>query len=119
MATHNDLGQWGERAASAYLTEKGYEILARNWRFKNLEIDLVALKDSVLVVVEVKTRTSTGFGLPQDFVTKAKIKRLVQAANQYALTNQRHEEIRFDIIAVVKIQNQIQIEHLEDAFYPF
>ncbi len=119
MAQHNDLGILGEQLAVDYLTQKGYVILERNWRFRKSEIDIIALIDNILVVVEVKTRTSSGFGLPQDFIKKSKIHRLLQAINNYAVTNQRDEEIRFDIIAIVNQAPAPSIEHLEDAFFHF
>lgn len=119
MAEHNDLGVLGEKMAAEFLIDKGYEILERNWRFNKAEIDIIALKDSVIVVVEVKTRTSSGFGLPQDFITKSKINRLIEAINQYVAVYDRDEEIRFDIIAIVNHATNPQIKHLKDAFYTF
>lgn len=119
MADHNDLGRLGEKKAVEFLVNKGYVILECNWRYRKLEIDIIALKDDILVVVEVKTRSSSGFGLPQDFITKAKIRHLIQAINQYVKIHSRQEEIRFDILAIIKRNNDYSIAHLEDAFYPF
>lgn len=119
MATHNELGKEGEAKAKLYLEEKGYEILALNWRYKSVEIDIIALLNATLVIVEVKTRTSIDFGLPQDFVTRKKIQNLLQATNAFMKTHSSDQEVRFDIIAVYKNKNQWEIEHLEDAFYYF
>ena len=68
MAEHNELGKKGEELAVEYLRENGYKILDRNWVFQKAEIDIIAQKDNFLAVIEVKTRSSTDFGLPQDFV---------------------------------------------------
>ena len=75
MATHNELGILGEQLALEYLVEKGYKVLEKNWRYLKAEIDIIAQKDNTLIIVEVKTRTSTFFGNPEDFVTKTKVKR--------------------------------------------
>ncbi|MFY8096973.1 MAG: YraN family protein [Flavobacterium sp.] len=119
MANHNDLGKFGEQEAVAYLVSNGYEILNQNWTFDKAEIDIIARKGEVLAVVEVKTRSSLEFGLPQDFVKPKKIKLLVKAVNEYVTLYDLDLEIRFDIISV-HIENGVtQIEHLEDAFYNF
>ena len=116
---HNELGKWGEEYAANYLEKKGYELLERNWFFNKAELDIIALKDDQLVVVEVKTRNSDFFGDPQDFVTPAKIRLLVKAANEYIISNDLDLEVRFDVIAVLKNKTQEQLEHFEDAFYYF
>ncbi len=72
MAEHNELGKKGEELAVNHLEENGYEILERNWVFQKAEIDIIAQKDEVLAIVEVKTRSSLDFGSPQDFVKPKK-----------------------------------------------
>jgi len=119
MAEHNELGKLGEKLAVEFLQKNGYEILETNWTFQKAEIDIIAQKESVLVIVEVKTRTSTDFGLPQDFVKPKKIQFLVKAANEYVILNDLEVEIRFDIVAIDKENGAFKIEHLEDAFYYF
>ena len=79
MAKHNELGQKGEKIAADFLEKAGYEILERNWVFQKAELDIVAQKENILAIVEVKTRTSADFGLPQDFVKPKKIQLLVKA----------------------------------------
>nr|MBP8067657.1 YraN family protein [Pedobacter sp.] len=66
MARHNDLGKRGEQLARQFLIQRGYEILDENWVFERAEIDLIAYINRIIVFVEVKTRSSTGFGLPED-----------------------------------------------------
>ncbi len=116
---HNELGKWGEQYAAEYLAHKGYEILERNWFFDRAEIDIIAQKGKILIVCEVKTRNSDFFGDPQDFVTPAKIKLLVKAANEYIISKDLDLEARFDVIAVLKNKSQEKLEHFEDAFYHF
>ena len=119
MATHNELGEKGEQLAVEYLQQKGYKILERNWRFKKAEVDIIALKDDILVPVEVKTRTSNYFGNPQDFVNLKKIQLLVEAINEYVVSKDLDVEVRFDIVAIIQNKNTTKIEYLQDAFLHF
>jgi putative endonuclease len=119
MAEHNDLGKLGEELAVEFLQKNGYEILETNYVFQKAEIDIIAKKGDVLAVVEVKTRSSIDFGLPQDFVKPKKIQLLVKAVNEYVISNDLDVEVRFDIIAISKEGKNFKMEHLEDAFYHF
>ncbi len=119
MADHNDLGKLGEELAVAHLQQNGYTILETNWTFQKAEIDIIAQKEKTLAIVEVKTRSSIEFGLPQDFVKPKKIQLLVKAVNEYVISNDLDVNVRFDIIAINKENNEFHIEHIEDAFYYF
>ena len=119
MAEHNELGKLGEELAVEFLRKNGYEILETNWTFQKAEIDIIAQKETILAVVEVKTRSSLEFGLPQDFVKPKKIQLLVKAINEYVVSKDLDIEVRFDIIAVHKENKSFAIEHLKDAFYHF
>jgi len=119
MAEHNELGKIGEEHAVDFLKQNGYEILETNWTFQKAEIDIIAQKEGIIAVVEVKTRTSLDYGLPQEFVKQKKIQLLVKAINEYIISNDLDVEIRFDIIAIHKENKEFKIEHIEDAFYPF
>lgn len=118
MATHNETGTKGEQIAANYLEKKGYTVLETNWRFKNLEADIIASIDKTLVIAEVKTRKSNYFGEPETFVNKQKQKNLINAANEYIIRNQLDMEVRFDIISVIVNDKEIKVNHIEDAFYP-
>ena len=119
MATHNELGVLGERLAVNLLQKKGYTILERNWRYLKAEIDILAIKEGVLVVVEVKTRSTDVFGDPQNFISSKKIKLLVMAANQYVVARNLNHEVRFDVVAVLLQKNKKKLLHLENAFLHF
>ena len=119
MAEHNDLGKYGEELAVDFLQQNGYEILETNWTFQKAEIDIIAQKENILAIVEVKTRSSIEFGLPQDFVKPKKIQLLVKAVNEYVISNDLDVEVRFDIIAIYKEGKEYKIEHIEEAFYYF
>lgn len=118
MATHNALGKAGEDAAAAYLEAHGYRILHRNWRKNHLELDIVARKDGLLVVVEVKTRSDNRYIEPQEAVNWQKIRRIVVAADAYLKHFGIDDPVRFDILTVVGQPGAFRIEHIEDAFYP-
>ena len=119
MADHNDLGKLGEEMAVEFLQKNGYKILETNWTFQKAEVDIIAKKENTLAIIEVKTRSSLDFGLPQDFVKPKKIQLLVKAVNEYAISNELDLEVRFDIIAIHKEREIYKIEHITDAFYHF
>ena len=119
MSEHYELGKKGEQLAVDYLTKEGYKIEERNWRFQKAEIDIIASKQETIISVEVKTRSSKDFGNPQDFVNSKKIKLMVLAMNEYVFMKNLDIEVRFDIIAITKIKEEFDINHIKDAFLYF
>jgi putative endonuclease len=107
-------GSKGENLAAEFLIRKGFEILARNYRFKRAEIDLIIKRENWLVFVEVKTRTSNAFGEPEDFVDDYKANLIFEAAEEFIFSNNWQGHIRFDIVSV-KMGNEPEIVHFEDA----
>ncbi|HET6993645.1 MAG TPA: YraN family protein [Chitinophagaceae bacterium] len=117
MAEHNDLGKEGEEIAVKWLTENGYTILHRNWRHKQFEIDIIALKSKFLHIIEVKARTFSPFGHPEDSVRKKKFKNLQRAADEFLFLNPGHKWIRYDILAITLFPgNDPEFFMLEDVF---
>ncbi|MGO4708141.1 YraN family protein [Chryseobacterium sp. 2TAF14] len=120
MADHNELGKEAENLAAEYLLKKEYKILVRNFRFKKNEVDIIAEKDNLIIVIEVKARSTDFFILPQEAVTKGKIKSIVSAANHFMEEFNKDQEVRFDIISVLPNKTgKLEIEHIEDAFEAF
>ncbi|WP_288447542.1 YraN family protein [uncultured Chryseobacterium sp.] len=120
MAHHNDFGKIAEDMAADYLKKNGYKILVRNFRFQKAEIDIITEKDNLIIVVEVKARSTDTFMLPQEAVTKTKIKSIVSAANHYLVEFNKDNEVRFDIISVLPDENKnLIIDHIKDAFQAF
>jgi len=113
-----NFGKEAEEAAAAFLERLGYAILERNWRYKKLEIDIIAMYKNELVFVEVKARSTDYFGDPESFVSRAKQKRIVCAADQYILEKNFHGEARFDIIAALPKKNGFSLQHIPQAFAP-
>lgn len=125
------LGRQGEEIAVRRLQAAGLEILARNWRCRDGEIDIVALDKTepgadVLVICEVKTRRGVGFGTPLEAVTPAKAARLRRLASSW-LSAQRvkevaqprtgYQQVRFDVVSVLQpTGGDAVVEHLRGAF---
>ena len=112
------LGQTGEEAALNYLKANGYSIRQQNWRYRRIELDIIAETPQYLVVVEVKSRRNTLFTDPYKAVNYAKVRRLVNAAHAYVLRYGINKEVRFDIIEVVSTANGFTLNHIADAFVP-
>nr|WP_321221145.1 YraN family protein [uncultured Psychroserpens sp.] len=119
MADHNELGKKGEELAVNFLLKNDYEILAKNYVYQKAEVDIIAKKDNILAIVEVKTRTSKDFGDPQQFLKPKQIQRIIKAVDYFVNDNSMDVDVRFDIIAIVLNKKGMSLEHLEDAFYHF
>lgn len=100
MADHNEMGKYGEDLAEGYLKEKGFDILHRNWRHSRYEIDIIASYKDTLHFIEVKTRGSKAFGLPEEGVSFKKMKQLGVAANAFLQQNAGWKWIQHDILSV-------------------
>lgn len=118
MAKHNKLGFDGEDIAVDYLLSKGYVIHERNWRYGRLEIDIIASDLYFLVFIEVKSRSSNYWGNPEEAVSKAKIKRIIEATDFYLQNQEKEYNTRFDVISILLKDNKVDIVHIEDAFFP-
>lgn len=121
MPSTNDIGDRGEELAASHLEAEGYRILEYNYHFERNEVDLVCLdpdQGGEIVFVEVKTRTGTGYGVPEASVTEDKKQSLVEVAQAYL-----HERkltgvpARFDVVAVLLTDGDASIDHYENAFY--
>jgi putative endonuclease len=117
MASHNELGKWGEDVAATYLERQGYTIIERDWKSGHRDLDIIALDRDTVVFVEVKTRSNRMFTDPEMAVDYQKIRHLQQAANHYIKYRHINHDIRFDIITVVGTMNDSPaIDHIKDAF---
>ena len=121
MAEHNELGKNGETLAVEFLEGKGYQIIARNWRCGNNELDIVALDGDILVFVEVKTRFSDYID-PRTSMSKSKIRNFVNAVNLYIRKMQVNSKFRLDVVIIVMQggfdNKSMYVEHYEDAILP-
>ena len=113
---HLQSGVWGEELAAAYLREKGYVILERDWHSSHRDIDIIAQQGDTIVFVEVKTRRSSDFGEPETAVTYKKQQNICRAINHYINYKHVNSTWRFDVIAITGMPgcaNPI-INHIED-----
>jgi putative endonuclease len=118
MADSHNLGKEGEDLARDLLSKKGYKILHRNWKSGKREIDIIAENKDFIVFIEVKTRTDDYVMHPRHAVTSEKQKSIIYAAENYLERYNVNKESRFDIISIISNGKTIEIEHIEDAFYP-
>lgn len=112
-----ELGRTGEALAATYLERAGYTIVARNVRTREGEIDLIASRGNVLAFVEVKTRRSATYGSPAEAVTYRKTARIRRLALEYLASRTSHgEDVRFDVVDILRERGTYRVTHLENAF---
>jgi len=114
MAVKDQVGRYGEDVAARHVEQAGWQVLARNWRCRHGEVDIIAMDGEELVVVEVKTRRTATFGTPAEAVTRQKVWRLRKLVAAWLYTQeQRFESVRIDVMAVtMPPTGAAQIEHL-------
>jgi len=117
MKSSHETGQTGQLTAEVYLQKKGHKILARNFRKKTGEIDLVTNDGEYIVFVEVKARKGLTHGYPREAVGAVKQKRIMDTAQHYLIQNNLAEvNIRFDVVEVLINHEGTFVSHIENAF---
>ncbi len=117
MAAHNTTGKIGEDLAANWLILHDYQIIEQNWRFKNVEIDIIAIKHNMLHFIEVKTATSMKYGNPEEKVNEKKIKNMLFAADEYLHIYPQHKRIQFDVLAITMLpKTEIAYFLIEDIY---
>lgn len=117
MAKHIKTGIEGELLGAVYLLKEGYIIEEKNWRFGRSEVDVIAIKNNTLHFIEIKTRRSKSFGLPEDQVGRKKMENLILAAEEYLFIHPEWKRIQFDILSISIMQKK-QVEYflIEDVY---
>jgi putative endonuclease len=111
------LGAAGEKLADEWLTGRDYKILHRNWRHSHYEIDIIAIKNKILHIIEVKARNNSPYGFPEDSVTRKKFKNLQRAADQLLFLNPGYKWIQYDILSItLHKEKEPEFFLLEDVF---
>ncbi len=101
MLSKQVLGRKGEALAARYLTSLGFSIIARNFKARYGEIDIIALDGATLAFIEVKTRIGESFGKPEEAITPWKLREVVQTAQFYkSLHPELPEALRIDVVAI-------------------
>ena len=116
MTERRKIGDKGEEEAANFLFANGYEVLNRNYRYGRGEIDIIARKGDTLAFVEVKTRKNIVYGYPESFVSENQQELILSAAEEYIKQYDWRGTIRFDIIAILWGNDEIKLDHFEDAF---
>ena len=115
--TARSVGNRGEAAAARWLRQRGYTLLASQWRCRFGELDLIARdRTGLLCFVEVKLRGNLTVGLPREYVDGRKQERLRRAAALYMSVRELDEPARFDVAEVYEEQGALRVEYLENAF---
>jgi putative endonuclease len=108
-----ETGMLGERLASEFLEENGYQILDKNYRCRDGEIDIIARLEDTLIFIEVRTKRSSRFGIPEESITPVKMERLRKVAAHYC---QNHDNLpsswRIDVVAI-EVNNTGRISRIE------
>ncbi len=117
MAEHLALGKKGEDLAVEWLQEKSYHILHRNWRYSHAEVDIIAEKEGVLHFIEVKTRSTTKFGMPEESVDEKKLDNLMSAAEEYVFQFPEWERIQYDVLSIQIRGENIDYFFLDDVYF--
>jgi putative endonuclease len=122
MRVKDAVGRYGERVAAHHLEAAGLTIVARNWRCREGELDIVARDGADLVFVEVKTRSSRAFGSPAEAVDRVKSARIRQLALRWIAAQRQNGQpefwtnLRFDVISVLRGRSGVEIAHVRGAF---
>ena len=117
MARHNETGKKGELLAATWLKEHNYEILNVNWRHSHYEIDIIASRNGILHVIEVKTRSSIAFGYPEEDVSKKKLGSLMNAAEEFLIQHPGWKRIQYDVLSITKRKDQpLEFFLIEDVY---
>ena len=116
------IGRWGEMEAAKYLKSEKYKPIAMGFSTRYGEIDIIAESKDFLIFVEVKTRKDASFATAKDYVTPAKQRRIITAANIWLAENCCEKKIRFDVIELYyRMENNapylVTLNHIENAFY--
>ncbi|HMZ45736.1 MAG TPA: YraN family protein [Chitinophagaceae bacterium] len=113
-----NIGNLGEDLSAKWFELKGYFILERNWRYKRSEVDIIASKENKLHFIEIKTRTNSNFGYPEESINQVKMNALKKAAVAYLELNTCWKEFQFDVLSVQLNKNK---DHefflIEDVFF--
>jgi putative endonuclease len=106
MAKHINTGKIGEQLAESFFIAAGCTVLEKNWRHSRWEVDIIASKNNVLHFIEVKTRSTKKFGLPEEKVGNKKIQNLINAAEEYLYQHPEWKRIQFDILSIIISNNE-------------
>jgi len=107
MRKHIEIGKKGEQLAAEWLEQKGDQILFRNWRYSHYEIDIISLRKEVLCFIEVKTRRSLLYGMPEEAVNGEKIRRMMEAGEAFLDIYPFYDRVQYDVLGIILAENGV------------
>lgn len=111
------MGRKGEDMAGTYIADLGFQILERNWRHRRFEIDIIACRQEVLHFIEVKTRTSTLFGYPEEGVSNKKLRSMIRCGTAFVYKNPVWKLVQYDILSILLLDGAVpQFLLIEDVY---
>ena len=116
MSRHITTGKNGEDLATQWLAAKNFAILNRNWRHGRYEVDIIASKDEVLHIIEVKSRNSTLFGNPEESVSRKKLENILQGAAGWLVQYPGHQRLQYDVLSINLCKNPTEYLLIEDVY---
>lgn len=117
MASHNELGRIGEALGKTFLENHDYEILHVNWKHSYYEIDIIAAKNDILHFIEIKTRRSLRFGLPEESVDQKKLEKMMNAAEEFLFRFPEWKRIQYDVLSIsIGDRNVPEFFFIEDVY---
>jgi putative endonuclease len=118
MAAHNEFGKAGEEMAAEWLCQRGFQLLALNWKSGRYEVDIVAFREEVLHFIEVKSRHDDRFGMPEDWVGRKKMRHLLKAGVAYQEKYPQWNLIQYDILSIlVDTKDKPDFFFIEDVYW--
>jgi putative endonuclease len=118
MAAHNERGKNGEALAAGWLERQGFRLIATNWRYGHLEIDIIATKDDIPHFIEVKYKSSGRFGPPELKVNKQKFRNLANAAAAWLRGHAHFRDFRIDVMAITELPGkEPEYFFIKNVFY--
>jgi putative endonuclease len=117
LSKHQITGKKGETLAIAYIQNKGFTLLHQNWRYSRYEVDIIASKGDVLHFIEVKTRSNTQFGTPEESVTEKKIENLMKASEEFQHRYPDWKRVQYDVLSIlIPANGEIEYFFIEDVY---
>ena len=117
MSRHIEIGREGEDLAADWLVRNGFTLLYRNWRHGRYEVDILAGRNNILHVIEVKTRRSKAYGHPEESVSRKKIEHMLQGASAWLYRWPVYRRVQYDVLAITLVRGQEpEIVLFEDVY---
>jgi len=118
MAAHHEFGKAGEQMAAEWLEQRGFQLISRNWKSARYELDIIACREDVLHIIEVKSRHDDRFGLPEDWVDRKKAGHILSAGEAFQLKYPKWKQVQYDILSILlRPGGKLEFFFIEDVYW--